>query len=202
MNDTAPTSTLPQLAAVFRGIKAGRHWCFGDAEYADISGERFNDYKAFFAQLELTLHRDTRGFVFATADDDDYKGSNLITRFVVFTAVWVDALADEGADIGNALFAPNQSADALPHLNAESHRRILDQVGIRTPGDLQDTLKSLERLGFLEWNSEGRFTLRAAFNRLLDVCRNTHAQANESSATMQEPPAANDSKPDDVEDSK
>lgn len=75
MNETASTSTLPQLAAIFRGIKAGRHWCFGDAEYADLSGERFEDYKAFFAQLELTLHRDTRGFVFATADDDDYKGS-------------------------------------------------------------------------------------------------------------------------------
>jgi hypothetical protein len=203
MNETAaaPTSTLPQLAAVFRGIKAGRHWCFGDAEYADLSSERFEDYKAFFAQLELTLHRDTRGFVYATADDDDYKGSNLITRFVVFTAVWVDALADSGADIGTALFAPNQSADDLPHLNAESHRRILDQVGIRTPGDLQDTLKSLERLGFLEWNSEGRFTLRAAFNRLLDVCLNTQAQATEPAAAPHEP-ASTDLTPNAEEDSK
>lgn len=187
MNETASTSTLPQLAAIFRGIKAGRHWCFGDAEYADLSGERFEDYKVFFAQLELTLHRDTRGFVFATADDDDYKGSNLITRLVVFTAVWVDALADEGTDIGNALFAAHQSVEDLPHLNAESHRRILDQVGIRTPGDLQDTLKSLERLGFLEWNSEGRFTLRAAFNRLLDVCRNSQAQTTEHSGTISVP---------------
>ncbi len=182
MNETASTSTLPQLAAIFRGIKAGRHWCFGDAEYSDLSGERFEDYKAFFAQLELTLHRDTRGFVYATADDDDYKGSNLITRFVVFTAVWVDAMADEGADIGNVLFAAHQSVDDLPHLNAESHRRILDQVGIRTLIDLNDTLKSFERLGFLEWNSEGRFTLTAAFNRLLDVCRNSQGATTEPSA--------------------
>ena len=201
MNDTVSTSTLPQLAADFRGIKAGRHWCFGDAEYADLSGERFDDYKAFFAQLELTLHRDTRGFVYATADDDDYKGSNLITRFVVFTAVWVDALADEGADIGNALFAPNQLVDDLPHLNAESHRRILDQVGIRAPGDLHDTLRSLERLGFLEWNSEGRFTLRAAFNRLLDVCRNSQAQSVEPAATTKAPDSPS-STPDTEEDSK
>jgi hypothetical protein len=203
MNETAsaPTSTLPQLAAIFRGIKAGRHWCFGDAEYADLSGERFEDYKAFFAQLELTLHRDARGFVYATADDDDYKGSKVITRFVVFTAVWVDALADSGADIGSALFTPRQSVDDLPHLNAESHRRILDQVDIRTPGDLQETLKNLERLGFLEWNSEGRFTLRAAFNRLLDVCRNTQARSTESAATPHEPPFT-DSAPDAEEDSK
>lgn len=180
MNETTSTpSPLPQIAAIFRGIKAGQHWCFGDPEYADLSGERFDDYKAFFAQLELTLHRDARGFVYATADDDDYKGSNLITKFVVFTAVWVDAVADEGLDIGKTLFASRQSVADLPHLNADSHRRILEQVAIRTPADLTDTLKSLERLGFLEWDGQERFTLRAAFNRLLDVCLNTQTPATD-----------------------
>jgi len=176
MNETISTpSPLPEIAAIFRGIKAGHHWCFGDPEYSDLSGERFEDYKAFFAQLELTLYRDARGFVYATADDDDYKGSNLITKFVVFTAVWVDAVADEGLDIGKTLFASRQSVVDLPHLNADAHRRILEQVAIRTPGDLNDTLKSLERLGFLEWDGQERFTLRAAFNRLLDVCLNAQA---------------------------
>lgn len=182
MNETIPTpAPLPQLVAIFRGIKAGQHWCFGDREYADLSGERFDEYKAFFAQLELTLHRDARGFIYATADDDDYKGSNMITKFVVFTAVWVDAVADAGLDIGKTLFEPRQSVADLPHLNADAHRRILEQVAIRTPGELQDTLKNLERLGFLEWDGQGRFTLRASFNRLLDVCLNAQAPAPSSS---------------------
>lgn len=186
MNETTSTpSPLPQIAAIFRGIKAGQHWCFSDPEYADLSGERFDDYKAFFAQLELTLHRDARGFVYATADDDDYKGSNLITKFVVFTAVWVDAVADEGLDIGKTLFASRQSVTDLPHLNADAHRRILEQVAIRTPGDLHDTLKSLERLGFLEWDGQERFTLRAAFNRLLDVCLNAQATATDPATAPQ-----------------
>ena len=171
MNEPVFTpSPLPQIAAIFRGIKTGKHWCFGDPEYPDLSGERFEDYKAFFAQLELTLHRDSRGFVYATADDDDYKGSNLITKFVVFTAVWVDALADAGLDIGKTLFAHRLSIADLPHLNAESHRRILDQVAIRSTSDLTDMLKSLERLGLLDWDGQDRFTLRPAFHRLLDVC--------------------------------
>lgn len=179
MNETTSISApLPRLADIFRGIKAGQHWCFGDPEYADLSGERFDEYKAFFAQLELKLHRDPRGFIYATGDDDDYKGSNLITKLVVFTAVWVDAAADAGLDIGKTLFEPRQSVADLPHLNAEAHRRILDQVGIRTPGELHDTLKSLERLGFVEWDGQGRFTLRAAFNRLLDVCLHSHASAS------------------------
>lgn len=163
---------LPQLAAIFQGIKAGRHWCFGDPEYADLFGDRFEEYRAFFAQLELTLHRDTRGFVYATADDDDYKGSNLITRLVLFTAVWIDALADEGVDIGKSLFNQPLLTAELPHLNAESHRRILSQIGIQNPSDLIDTLRSLERLGFLAWEGQDRFSLRPAFNRLLDVCMN------------------------------
>ncbi len=162
---------LPQLAAIFRGIKAGKHWCFGDPEYDDLNGVLFDQYQAFFGQLELKLHRDARGFVYATSDDDDYKGNDSITRFVVFTAVWVDAVADAGEDIGKALFLPNQVIADLPLLSADSHRRTLKQVGIETVADLTSTLKSLERLGLVEIDSSGRFSLRASFHRLLDVCR-------------------------------
>ena len=88
MNPT--TVNLPQIAAIFRGIKAGRHWGFGDAEYDDLNGELFDQYQAFFAQLELNLHRDARGFIYATSDDDDTKGSgdkaNYNTEFVALSA--------------------------------------------------------------------------------------------------------------------
>lgn len=162
---------LPQIAAIFRGIKAGKHWCFGDPEYDDLNGALFDQYQAFFGQLELKLHRDARGFVYATSDDDDYKGNDSITRFVVFTAVWVDAIADAGEDFGKSLFLPNQVIADLPHLSGDSHRRTLKQVGIETVADLTSTLRSLERLGFVEIDSSGRFSLRASFHRLLDVCR-------------------------------
>lgn len=163
--------SLPHLSAIFRGIRAGRHWCYGDPEYPDLIGERFDEYRDFFARIDLALHRDTRGFVYATTDDDDYKGSNLITRLVVFTAVWVDAIADEGSDIARTLLAPRQPVANLPHLQAESHRRILAQIDVKEPEHLVDILKSLERLGFLEWDTAEHFTLRASFHRLLDVCR-------------------------------
>jgi hypothetical protein len=162
---------LPQIAAIFRGIKAGKHWCFGDPEYDDLSGVLFDQYHAFFAQLELNLHRDSRGFIYATSDDDDYKGSDSITKFVVFTAVWVDAVADAGDDIGKTLFSPNQVIADLPHLVADSHRRSLKQVGIETVADLAATLRSLERLGLVDMDGVGRFSLRTSYHRLLDVCR-------------------------------
>lgn len=171
MNEDLTTPTpLPQLAAIFRGIKTGHHWCFGDPEYADLSGERFDEYKAFFAQLDLNLHRDSRGFIYAVSDDDDYRGTDQITKFVVFTAIWVDATADTGEDIGQALFKPDQSVADLPHLNAEGHRRILALVGVNETSDLVNTLRAMERLGLLNLDGQERFTLRASFHRLLDVC--------------------------------
>jgi hypothetical protein len=173
---------LPQLAAIFRGIKAGKHWCFGDPEYDDLNGVLFERYQAFFAQLDLNLHRDVRGFIFATSDDDDYKGSDSITRFVVFTAVWVDAIADAGEDIGKTLFTPNQIIADLPHFAADSHRRSLKQVGIENVTDLAATLRSLERLGFVEMDGSGRFSLRVSFHRLLDVCRDAATAPDAPSA--------------------
>lgn len=173
MNEDIPTPSpkpLPQLAAVFRGIKSGHHWCFGDPEYADLSGALFEDYKAFFAQLELNLHRDSRGFIYAVSDDEDYRGTDQITRFVVFTAIWIDAVADTGEDIGTTLFQPSQLVADLPHLNAEVHRRILAPLGINETNDLVTLLRAMERLGLLSLDGQDRFSLRAAFHRLLDVC--------------------------------
>lgn len=187
MNSTSPS--LPQLAAIFRGIKVGRHWCFGDPEYDDLNSALFDQYQAFFAQLELNLHRDARGFIYATSDDDDYKGSDQITCFVVFTAVWVEAAADAGEDIGKSLFAPNQVVADLPHLRADAHRRALAQVGILSVADLQSTLRRMERLGLVEMSGPDRFSLRAAFNRLLDVCldagKNAEALPEQSMAVSQ-----------------
>jgi hypothetical protein len=180
----SPTPSLPQLAAIFRGIKAGRHWCFGDQEYDDLNSDLFDRYQAFFAQLELNLHRDGRGFIFATSDDDDHKGSDQITCFVVFTAVWVDAAADAGEDIGKSLFAPNQVVGDLPHLRADAHRRSLAQVGILSVADLHSTLRKMERLGLVEMNGQDRFSLRTAFNRLLDVCL---AAGKKSEAPAEQP---------------
>jgi hypothetical protein len=161
---------LPKIAEVFRGIKAGRHWCFSDPEFDDLNGPRFEEYRAFFQQLELTLHRDARGFIYATSDDDDHKGNESITRLVVFTAVWVDAAADAGRDIATSVFAASQTIAELPHFASDAHRRVLKQVDITEPEHLITTIRLLERLGMAEIDNSGRFTMRAAYHRILDVC--------------------------------
>jgi hypothetical protein len=177
-------SNLLFLPEIFRRIKTGHHWCFGDAEYAELS-ERFDDYKAFFQLIDLTLHRDPRGFIYATIDEGDFKGSDTITKFVVFTAIWVDAVSDAGGDIAVDLFVPHQRIGDLPHLVAESHRRMLGQLGVVSLDDLRDVLRGMERLGLVEFDSQGLFSLRPAFNRLLDVCLESGRAASIDAATAE-----------------
>lgn len=184
MNASSPP--LVSLASIFRGIKAGHHWSFGDPDYSELN-ERFDDYHDFFAAIDLKLHRDGRGFIFATSNDDDYKGSDQITRFVVFTSVWVDAIADTGGQIDTKIFTTNQYIADLPHLGGESYRRLLNQVGIASPDELQSTLKSMERLGLVEFDGQNRFSVRPSFHRLLDVCLDEGRRAQQApDATVEE----------------
>ncbi len=51
--------------------------------------------------------------------------------------------------------------------------------------DLQSTLRKMERLGLVEMNGQDRFSLRAAFNRLLDVDLEAGQKPD---ATLEQPP--------------
>jgi hypothetical protein len=176
------------IATIFRGIKTGYHWSFGDPEFTELESVRFEEYQAFFAQLNLKLNRDVRGFYYATSDDDDYKGSDTITRFVVFTAVWIDALADQGSDLGSSLFENHHSIADLPHFASEGYRRQCQQAGIADATELQNILRALDRLGFLTIHSDGRFQLRSSFHRLLDVCSEYRAPSKAGNRPIALPP--------------
>jgi hypothetical protein len=168
----APASPLPGLGDIFRGIKAGRHWCFGDTEFADLNGSRFEEYRDYFAPLGITLQRDARGFYFATSDDEEGKGSQLVPAMVAFTIFWIEHLADSGADIFKSLFEAKHAVADLPHLSAINHRAALERANLHTLPGLKNVLGNLHRFGFIELDSGGGgFTVRRSFYRLLDVCR-------------------------------
>jgi hypothetical protein len=158
------------LPEVFRGLRAGLHWSYGDTEYLELN-ERFEDYRAYFACCGLELRRDARGFIYSVPEDNDFKGSDTVTKLVAFTAVWVDAWADEGRSVARLVAGERVPLADLPHLRADSHRRALERVGVRSEEDLRSVVGSLERLGLAHVDSSGMLQLRAGFHRLLDVCQ-------------------------------
>lgn len=166
----AADTPLTNLAQIFRGIKAGRHWCFGDPEYADLNSKRFDAYKGYFGQIGIEIHRDDRGFIFATVSEEDSRPSQVVSSLVVFAAFWVEHLSDKGLDIHRTLFEGSHFIDDLPHLTALNHRSALEQAGLNTAAGIKTTLGHLDRMGFIDLSASGRFTLRRSFLRLLDVC--------------------------------
>ena len=194
---TVPAPPLPGLAEIFRGIKAGRHWCFGDPEFTDLNGGQFEKYRDYFSPLGITLQRDIRGFYFATSDDEESKGSQLVPAMVAFTIFWVEHLADSGADIFKSVFEAKHVVTDLPHLSAINHRAALERANLHTLSGLKNVLGNLHRFGFVELDaSGGSFTVRRSFHRLLDVCRQAaeaavaKAQESKPAESVTQPPTS------------
>lgn len=167
------TPALPALRKLFDELKSGRHWSFGDDAYPELSGENLAHYVQFFSQIGIRLESDPRGFFFATLDkDDDAMSANkTATSFILFAAIWIEAIADRGLNIHAEVFQKEHRPDQLPHFSAEHHRRLMTEAGITSPDDLERLLGALNRMGFINLLTNGSFQVRTPFHRLLDVCQ-------------------------------
>jgi hypothetical protein len=167
------TPALPALRKLFDELKSGRHWSFGDDAYPELSGENFPHYAQFFSQIGIKLESDPRGFYFATLDKDDDSmiANKTATSFILFAAIWIEAIADRGLNIHAEIFQKEHRPDQLPHFSAENHRRLMTEAGMASPDDLERLLGALNRMGFINLLTSGAFQVRAPFHRLLDVCQ-------------------------------
>lgn len=161
---------LPLLAEIFRGIKSGRHWSFPDEEFVAMNGPLFDSYRDYFSQIQLSLHRDPRGFIYALDEDASVKGNLSVSSYVVFAAVWIEALADQGADVIRTILDKSHSFSELPHFSSLIHEKHLVAAGISSPDKLRGVVGDLIRLGVCTQVSEDRFQMRPGFHRFLDVC--------------------------------
>ena len=167
------TPALPALRRLFDELKSGRHWSFGDEVYSELSGEKFPHYAQFFSQVGIKLESDPRGFFFATLDkdDDSATANKMATSFILFTAIWIEAIADRGLNIHAEIFQKEHQPDQLPHFSAENHRRLMAEAGMASADDLERLLGALNRMGFINLSTNGVFQVRAPFHRFLDVCQ-------------------------------
>ena len=168
---------LPALRQIFEELKSGRHWAFGDEVYPELSGPNFDAYANWFSRIGIQLHRDPRGFCHATLDkEDDLPASNspntkTVSSLVLFTAIWVEALADRGLNIHEEIFHKEHLVENLPHLATDAHRRLMTDAGLAAPEELNRFLATLHRLGFAQPLLDNAFRVRAPFHRLLDICQ-------------------------------
>ncbi|MDR2674112.1 MAG: hypothetical protein LBC18_04405 [Opitutaceae bacterium] len=201
---------LPALRQIFEELKSGRHWSFGDPVYFELFDHNFAAYADWFSQIGIQLHRDERGFCHATLDKDDDAASQISTNtktasnLILFTAIWIEALADSGRNIHDEIFRKPEGhrLENLPHLATESHRRLMTDAGLGTAEELNGLLKTLQRLGFATILPDDTFRIRPPFHRLLDICqeygRFSPAPDTAQNATSSSTPASSSSAPSDT----
>lgn len=173
----APDTELPALRQIFDELKSGRHWAFGDDVYPELSGVKFDAYANWFSHIGIQLQRDPRGYCFATFDkDDDLLSSNspntkTPSNLILFTAIWIEALANRGQNIHERIFKEPHHVENLPHLATEAHRRLMIDAGLAAPDEFSRLVSTLHRLGFTQPLPDNTFLVRPPFHRLLDICQ-------------------------------
>ncbi|MDZ7594556.1 MAG: hypothetical protein U0932_07890 [Thiobacillus sp.] len=158
---------LEKLEDIFRELSRGRHLCATDGDLFAALEKHPSDYQAVFKKLGFELVCDARGFYYffgarATA--------NNVNRLALFLYILIDWLADKGEGIMAALAGKSFSVNELPHLGSERYRGYLSHVGIATPADLTEVIRTMENFGFLAQASDGTFRLLPPAYRIVDAC--------------------------------
>lgn len=158
---------LEKLEDIFRELSRGRHLSAADGDLFAALEKHPDDYQAVFKKLGFELVCDARGFYFffgarATA--------NNVNRLALFLYILIDWLADNGEGITAALAGKSFNVDQLPHLASERYLGYLQHVGIATPAELAETIRTMENFGFLALGGDGSFRLLPPAHRIVDAC--------------------------------
>jgi hypothetical protein len=158
-------SELPLLQAIFTDLRKGRHLCPEDgATYEALAAEP-EAYTNLFSALGLHLVFHDRGFFYL----DDESSPRSAQRMVLFTAILVESLDDQGVNLDEALTEIPIHPSRLPHLQHEKYARVMGEVNVNTEEDLLKVLDALKRYGLAEPQGDGTWRFRTSAYRLLDI---------------------------------
>lgn len=158
---------LPHMAEVFEALRKGRHVCLEDGALFLALREHRNDYEMLFTNLGFQFIEHPRGFFYFMGDSQLSDSSE---RMAVFMFVLIEALATQGDPVEEALMTRRFDPRELPHFQAARSRQYMIEVGVPTPDDLPNLLKTMDRLGFLDLAPDGSFRFRLPVCRFLELC--------------------------------
>jgi hypothetical protein len=153
------------LKEVFTELRKGRH--IGpedDVLYGALAGHK-DDFQNLFGGLGLDLVFHDRGFFYL----DDESSPRTAQRMVLFAAILVEQLDDQGCNLDLELTSVPIHPAALPHLKHEKYAKVMAEVDVTTEEALLKVLDSMKRYGLAAPAADGSWRLRTAAYRLLDI---------------------------------
>ena len=156
---------LPMLETIFTDLRKGRHICLEDGPVYEALAADPERYQSLFAALGLNLVCHGRGFFYL----DDESAPRTAQRMVLFTAILVETLDDQGVNLDLDLTRVPILPDQLPHLQHEKYSRVMAEVDVDTQEALLKVLDAMKRYGLAEPLKDGSWRLRTSAYRLLDI---------------------------------
>ena len=156
---------LPLLQTIFTDLRKGRHICLEDGPVYEALAAAPERYQSLFTALGLNLVFHGRGFFYL----DDESSPRTAQRMILFTAILVETLDDQGVNLDLELTQVLIHPDKLPHLQHEKYAKVMAEVDVSSEEALLKVLDSLKRYGLAEPGKDGIWRFRTAAYRLLDI---------------------------------
>jgi hypothetical protein len=156
---------LPMLQTIFTDLRKGRHICLEDGPVYEALAADPERYQTLFAALGLNLICHGRGFFYL----DDESAPRTAQRMILFTAILVEALDDQGVNLDLDLTRIPILPAQLPHLQHEKYSRVMAEVDVTSEEALLKVLDAMKRYGLAEPVKDGSWRFRTSAYRLLDI---------------------------------
>ena len=156
---------LPLLQTIFTDLRKGRHICLEDGATYEALASDPDRYQSLFTALGLNLVFHGRGFFYL----DDDSSPRTAQRMILFTAILVETLDDQGVNLDVELTKVALDPAKLPHLQHEKYAKVMAEVDVTTEEALLKVLDTLKRYGLAEPGKDGLGRFRTSAYRLLDI---------------------------------
>lgn len=181
-------NNLPYLKEIFDKLRQGAYITHEQGSLHFALAEKFEEYATYFEPLGLNLVRHERDFFYLhtdTAENTPPPGS--LPPIAVFSFILIEAAANQGRAIEDYLLTERFSLSGLPHLTSDRYKAHLKAVGIDDENALRKLVKSMVRLGWVEYFADDTFRFLRPFHRVFDKCQEISAAAEQETRSAHAP---------------
>ena len=176
---------LPHVKDIFDKLRQGAYITHEQGNLHAPLTEHYDDYAAYFKPLGLDLVRHTRDFFyFRTETAEATPPPASLPPIAVFSFILIEAMANEGRSVEDYLLTERFSVAGLPHLTLDRYKTHLKAVGIDDEASLRKLVKSMVRLGWVEYFPDDTFRFLRPFHRVFDKCHEISQGALEENRSV------------------
>lgn len=178
-------SELPFLKEIFDKLRQGSYITHEQGMLHAVLADKYDEYRKYFEPLGLNLVRHPRDFFFLhteTAEDTPPPAS--LPPIAVFSFILIEAAANDGRAIEEYLLTERFSIAGLPHLTSDRYKAHLRAVGVEDEAGLRKLVKTMVRLGFVEYFNDDTFRFLRPFHRVFDKCQEISAAAEQEQRSV------------------